>query len=217
MTNNNYQYNYIALAMGLLLFSLPSTVMAADIQTIMTRLQEVLGPLVSLLLVICYVSGIGLVFRGLGMLRIFGMPLTHQSRQGEIAGPMVYLAVGSILIWIPTATGIVSETIFGSIPKLFTGTELNFQNMGTASTDLIGYASIEPEGTWSAMLDTIVMYMQFIGFLAFIRGWFIISHAGQPGVQPGSIAKGIVHIIGGILAVNFIPLVNILYNTIFTG
>ena len=56
--------------------------------------------------------------------------------------------------------------------------------------------------------------MQFIGFLAFLRGWFIIAHSGQPGVQPGSISKGIIHIVGGILAINFLPLVNAIHNTI---
>ena len=71
------------------------------------------------------------------------------------------------------------------------------------------------DDTLADMIDTIVLYVQFIGFIAFIRGWFIIAHSGQPGTQPGSISKGIVPIIGGILAVNFIPLVHIIHNTIF--
>lgn len=198
---------------------LPMPVFAADLQDILENVRAVVHPLMGLVIIISYVAGIGMIFKGLGMLKAFGMPLTQASRPGEVAGPLVYICVGAILIYVPTATDIVSSTIFQGAPgfaSIFgSGNQLNLQSMGKASDKLLGYAPVSVEGQWADMIDTIVLYVQFIGFIAFIRGWFIIAHSGQPGTQPGSISKGIVHIIGGILAVNFIPLVHIIHNTIF--
>jgi len=51
-----------------------------------------------------------------------------------------------------------------------------------------------------------------------VRGWLILSKMGHPGAQPGSVAKGIVHVIGGILLINIVNTVNMLASTFgYTG
>lgn len=200
------------------LWLIPTTAFAVDdLQNILENLRDVLGPLTTLLLVVSYAAGIGMIFRGLGLLKAFGMPLTQASRPGELAGPLVYIFVGAVLVYLPTTTDVLTHTIFGTnAGSVVDAGRLNLSALGKASDKVLGYAPVAIEGQWANLVDTIILYVQFIGFLAFIRGWFIIAHAGQPGVQPGSISKGITHIIGGIVAVNFLPMFEILHNTIFS-
>ena len=149
------------------------------------------------------------------MLKAFGMPLTQATRPGEVAGPLVYLVVGAILVYIPTATDAVSKTVLGESGYLWGGQGGQSIYDEGAGSRLLEYIPSGVEGDWSDLADTLVLYIQFIGFIAFVRGWLIISKAGQPGVQPGSISKGIVHLMGGILAVNFMPVVDIVRQTLF--
>lgn len=193
-----------------------------DLQDIMENLKKILTPAMLLLLSLSFVIGLVFLLKGLLLLKAFAQPLTQATRPGEIAGPMVYMFVGAVMIYIPTSTDILTNTLFGAGGKsIFSGGgggqsfgTVNLANMGKASDQILGYAPVSVEGQWATMVDTIVLYMQFIGFLAFMRGWLMIAHSGQPGVQPGSISKGIIHIVGGILAINFLPLVNAVRNTI---
>lgn len=205
----------------LLLLLLPSVAHAAltelDVQDMLENAADLLNPLMGMLLAISFIMGVVMLLRGLMMLRAFSMPLTQATRPGEIAGPLVYMFVGAVLIYIPTTSDILTTTIFGAgSDSIFTSQgAAKLEQMGKASDQLLQYSGGgSVESHWATMLDTIVLYMQFIGFLAFMRGWLLIAHAGQPGVQPGTISKGMVHIVGGILAINFLPLVNALVNTI---
>jgi len=201
----------------------PSLAFAAltelDVTDIMQNLRKILNPMMVLLLTASFLSGILFLLRGFLMLKSFAMPLTQASKPGEIAGPLVYIFVGTILIYIPSSTDVLSSTLFGSnVNSIFSNSgnsySVNLQSMGKASDQILGYAPVSVEGQWAALIDTIVLYMQFIGFLAFMRGWFIVAESGQPGTQPGSISKGVIHIVGGLLAINFLPLVNAVHNTI---
>lgn len=201
----------------------PSLAFAAltelDVTDIMQNLRKILNPMMVLLLTASFLSGILFLLRGFLMLKSFAMPLTQASKPGEIAGPLVYIFVGTVLIYIPSSTDVLSNTLFGSnVDSIFSNSgnsySVNLQNMGKASDQILGYAPVSVEGQWAALIDTIVLYMQFIGFLAFMRGWFIVAESGQPGTQPGSISKGVIHIVGGLLAINFLPLVNAVHNTI---
>ena len=64
------------------------------------------------------------------------------------------------------------------------------------------------------MANTLVLYIQFVGLLSFVKGWFILSKSVGYGAQQGSVSKGVTHILGGIVAINFISMVNIINNTI---
>ena len=49
--------------------------------------------------------------------------------------------------------------------------------------------------------------------VAILRGFLILSKATGQGAQPGTISKGIIHIFGGILAVNIVTTVKVMTNT----
>lgn len=185
-----------------------------DVQDMLENAADVLNPAMGMLLAFSFVMGVFFIVKGLMMLRSFSIPLTQATKPGELSGPLVYIFVGAVLLYIPTSTDVLTQTLFGKETGIFEGSG-GLEQMGSASDQLMGYGvSTSVESHWATMIDTIVLYMQFIGFLAFMRGWLLIAHAGQPGVQPGTISRGMVHIVGGILAINFLPLANIVINTL---
>lgn len=213
----------LKLLVALNVLILPSTAFAAltelDVQDILQNLQKVLNPALGLMLGISFIVGVVFVLRGLILLRSFSLPMNQATRPGELSGPLISILVGSILIYIPTSTEVLSTTFFGNVPSIFPGTTSStfvprIENLGRASDQIMGYAPQSLESQWATLIDTVVFYMQFIGFLAFLRGWIIIAQAGQHHGQPGSISKGLIHIVGGILAINFLPLVDALSNTL---
>lgn len=188
---------------------------ALDVQDILVNLQKILDPALILLLTISFIIGIFFILKGLLLLKAFAMPLTQASRPGELSGPLIYLLVGTVMIYIPTSTDVITSTLFGSAPSMFdAGGGASVYRMGQASDQIMGYASVALESQWATLINTVVYYMQFIGFLAFMRGWIIISHAAQHHGQEGSLSKGLIHIVGGILAINFLPLIKAISNTI---
>jgi len=139
------------------------------------------------------------------------------AQPGELSGPLVKLVVGAVLIYLPTSTDILMNSIFGGAgDSMFGGANINYEAMGQGAT-LLSYAkgSGGIGGQWASMANTLVLYIQFLGLLSFIKGWFIISKSAGQGAQPGNFAKGVTHIIGGIIAINFVGVVNIIMNTVY--
>ena len=194
-----------------------------DITVIMTNLANILDPAMVFACILSYVLGVYFVVHGIMMFKSFAMPLTQMSKSGELSGPVMYLIVGGVLMYIPSTTDVLTNTFFGVGSQHIWNHGPSLENMysgssGNASLVLLGYTTGSGvQGNWSQLVNTLVLYMEFIGFIAFMRGWVIIVHAGQPGAQQGSISKGIIHVVGGILAINFLPLVQAIQNTILTG
>ncbi|HSX19580.1 MAG TPA: hypothetical protein VLG38_00460 [Gammaproteobacteria bacterium] len=204
------------LSISLAVTALPSVAFASlsaqDLQDILVHATSLLNPALRLLLAVSFVTGVWFVVKALLKFKSFAQPLTQTAQPGDFSGPMTYMLVGAVLIYIPTSTNVLSATFFGSVPSMFgAGGAPNVKSLGAAS-QLLGYASVTLESQWATLIDTVVYYMQFIGFLAFIRGWILIAHT-QHG-QHDQMTKGIVHVVGGILAINFLPLVNAVINTL---
>jgi intracellular multiplication protein IcmC len=127
------------------------------------------------------------------------------AQKGEFAGPLVFIVVGALLIYVPSTLNTSLSTIFGST------------DIGTSS-QLIGYSSMSSVEQWQEITDVIVQYMYLVGLIAFVRGWVILSKMGHSGSQPGSVGKGLIHVIGGILLINIVDTVNLLASTFgYTG
>lgn len=165
----------------------------------MTNLTSAFQNIQQLVVALSYVMGLGMMAKGVMMYRIFASQTFASAQRGEIAGPMVWIVVGAILIYLPSTIDSTMATVFGT-------TEVAPNN------ELLGYGvSGIPE--WVRLADVIIGWVKLIGLIAFVRGWVILSKMGHSGAQPGSIGKGIIHIIGGILLFNLIDTVNILART----
>jgi intracellular multiplication protein IcmC len=70
-------------------------------------------------------------------------------------------------------------------------------------------------GTDSTTGKTLTMIIQIIGLFAFIRGWLLVARSSAQGQSPGSMGKGLMHVFGGILAMNIVGTLQVFYNTLF--
>jgi intracellular multiplication protein IcmC len=151
-----------------------------------------------------YVMGISLIIRGLMALKQVGEHRSHMSPHHTMKEPMFYLLSGSFLLFLPTGVGIFLNTTFGT-DNIMSYTELNTSNSfinSLSSSGDFGHA--------------LVLIVQIIGIISFIKGWLIISKSGsQSGHQQGGFGKGLMHIFGGILALNIVQSLNILSNTLY--
>jgi intracellular multiplication protein IcmC len=176
-----------------------------SLDTALTNLSNAFGDLQHLIIAIAYITGLYLIVRGIMMYKVFGSQTMASAQRGEFAGPLVHIVIGAILLYIPSTLNTSLTTIFGDT------------TIGQAS-DLIGYKSFAATEKWQELSDVIVQYMYLVGLIAFIRGWVILSKMGHSGSQPGSIGKGLIHVIGGILLINVVDTFNLLASTFgYTG
>lgn len=202
--------------MGLCLFLLSDAAFAiADMATILRNLRRIINPLTVLMLSVSFVVGIFLIFKALVMFKKFGTVAYGQAQPGEVGGPVLYIIVGAILIYLPTSTDILMNSLFGTTQSIFGGGRIDYQQLGTGQT-LLGYTgSSSLERQWADLANTLVLFIQLLGFLSFLKGWLIISKSATPGgAQQGGFAKGLTHIIGGIVAINFVGAMRVIKNTI---
>lgn len=150
-----------------------------------------------LIVALSYIIGLSLVVRGVMMYRIFANQTYGSAQRGEIAGPMVFLVVGTILIYFPTTMHSSMNTMFGTT------------EMGTMG-DLAPYLKNSSQNTIYFLENVVVKYFKLIGLIAFLRGWIILSKMGHPGAQPGSVGKGIIHVVGGVILINIIGMIHVL-------
>ncbi len=167
-----------------------------DVGAAVNNLTGAFSSLTNLVIAISYITGVALVFRGFAMYRAFGQHITMQSKGGEVAGPMVFIVVGAMLIYLPSTLGSSMITIFGT------------ETADTSS--LLSYSPNEGGQNWENISEVLRSYMNLIGMIAFVRGWIILAKMGHPGAQPGSVAKGITHVVGGVLLINIVATVNAL-------
>lgn len=208
---------YFGMFLCALLFLYANNVYAADIGTILANLRGVIIPLTSMVLVISFVIGIAMIFGALTKMKKFGTMMTMQSAErGEIGGPLVSFVIGAVLIYLPTSTDLLMNTVFQTSQSMFGGSSINYQAMGQGAT-LLSYSSASAglSMMWADMANTLVLFIQFLGFVSFVKGWIIMSKAASPGHQPGTFSKALTHIIGGVVLINFIGAVNIIRNTIY--
>jgi intracellular multiplication protein IcmC len=205
------------LALLLLLFH-PQAYAVPDIGTIMSNLKNVITPLTIMLLAISYAAGVYFIFSGLMMMKKMGNFATQQSQPGELSGPMVKILVGAALIYLPSSTDTITHSLFGGAgASLFGNGGVNYNSLKSGSS-LLGYMGGDSfNQQWVSIANTLVMYIQFLGLLSFVKGWFIISGTAGHSSQPGVVGKGLTHIVGGIVAMNFVTAVNVIYSTIFSS
>jgi hypothetical protein len=203
--------------LGALLYFVSENAYAApDLQTILNNVSKIIVPLTALVLLFSYIGGVWMIIHALTMMKKFGN-MSMQAQPGELGGPLIQLCVGAVLIYLPTSTDTFMTSLFGASDSIFGSGSggVNYSNVGSGS-ELLGYLPTDSFAQqWASMANTLVLYIQFVGFLSFVKGWFILSKSGGQGAQQGSVAKGVTHILGGLVAINFIAAVNIISNTIF--
>lgn len=144
-----------------------------------------------------YIIGCAFAFKALYSLKVYGELRTMMASQTSIKEPIMYLIVAAVFIYMPTAFDILMNTTFDessimSYDQLPSDLDLTSTNGGIA----------------------LLSILQLIGVIAFVRGWVLMARSQGQGSQPGTLGKGITHVFGGILLMNIVFTINVVYNTL---
>lgn len=174
-------------------FLLPEPALAVTgLASALFNLQDELGDVWVMLIALTRLMGIALGFLAVYKLKVYGRMTAFMSQEASLLQPMAYLFVGAMFWFTGPMLDVSVATLWG------------YDYDSVKSYDL----SSNP--TWSSLVEPITVLVRVIGLVAFLRGWFLILKGTQKGQQQGMLGKGLIHIIGGILAINLIGTVDLL-------
>lgn len=173
---------------------------------ILNNIANNLAPVQKLITGAAYIIGMSLAFKALYSLKVYGEARTMMASNSSIKEPIIYLIVATMFIYFPTGIDMVLTSTFGDANILQYQPVNGGDNQGAIST-LFGSGS--PVGR------PLTMIIQTIGLVAFVRGWVLIARSAAQGQPPGGTGKGLIHVFGGILAINIVATINIINNTIY--
>jgi len=177
--------------------------MADESQTsVLINLAESLIPVQGLITGAAYLVGIMFALKALYSLKIYGESKTMMSSNTSIKDPIFHLLVAGFLIYFPTGFEVIMNTTFG------------YSNVLAYSDSSVTDSMF---GGDSGVGNAIVIIFQTIGLYAFTRGWILIARSASQGQQPGGTGKGLMHVFGGVLAVNIVGTLEVVKNTLFGG
>lgn len=184
----------IVLAVFLLFYSAEALALSFD--QLMINIQGAIAPIEKMVTGAAYLIGVAFFIKALYHLKIYGELRTMMSSNTSAKEPAVYIFVGAMFIYLPTLYGIMSRSTFGT-------------------DNILAYSAIS--GTNSAYygdaLVTVLMLVRLVGVISFLRGWVILAKGSAHGQQP-QWAKGVTHIIGGLMAINIVGTTKIFMNTL---
>jgi intracellular multiplication protein IcmC len=201
--NKLVPHAYFWLIVGLILFSLPaysqgvdnigSQLSSLNPQTILMNIQKAIPNLMRLVTAIAYVMGLTFIITGVIKLKHVGEMRTQMSHEHSILTPIVQIAVGALLLYLPSSVQV---------------------GMSSFWADPNPYGYITEKDQWQQFINVCFMVVQLIGTIAFIRGLVILSHVGGHGGHQGSLGRGLTHIIGGIFCINIYQFIQVIFATI---
>ncbi|MFA5959473.1 MAG: type IV secretion protein IcmC [Tatlockia sp.] len=151
-----------------------------------------------------YIIGILFAIKAIYTLKSYGESRSMMSNQKDLKEPLIYFAIAGILIYFPTGLAMMLQTTFGA------SSILEYAPV-TSTNPGISFLF----GADSTVGRPLTIIIQTIGVIAFIRGWVLIARAASSGQPPGGTGKGLMHVFGGIFAMNIIATLEIINNTLY--
>ena len=153
--------------------------------TFLSNLQRQIPYLSAFISALMYLVGFMFIFRSIMEMKQYGEMRTMNSSQARMKPTMVYLAIGAGLIFYPSMISTSLNTVFGS-------------------DNILGYpgGSVTKQGT--LLVETVTLAFRLIGYIAFFRGWVIMTQTASQQAKQGTVGRALSHIIGGIFLINII-------------
>jgi hypothetical protein len=156
-----------------------------DIVAIIGNVSQSLYPLQRFITGGAYLLGITFFIIAIFKLKkVVDHPVGRPSQEKMFA-PMMYILFGAMLLYLPTAMDVMSNTVFG------TG-------------NILAYTKLNPYDIYSSM----GLLIRTAGILWFVRGCVLVAQASSPGAKEGP--KGLLLLFAGVLAINFDNTVSII-------
>lgn len=171
-----------------------ATTPTVSVSTMIENIAKTVPDLMLFVTALAYVLGFFFILNGLLHLKKYGEARTMMSGgEGHLKAPLIYLAVGAALIYLPSSV----QTGLGTF----------WENPSPYAYDT---GQNDP---WSELYNACFLIVQLVGTIAFIRGLVILSHLGGQS-QPGVLGKGIAHIVGGILCIDLYDFLQAIFTTL---
>jgi intracellular multiplication protein IcmC len=167
-----------------------------DVTQMLASLSKDIPILIRFVVAFSYTAGVCLVTMGIIKLKAFGHNTVMMSTQANAVVPMVYVMIGTMMIYFITVMNVGSSTL-----------------LGTRVAPLMGYSIYNEASPFSSVISVVVKIVQLVGYIAFLRGWFILMKLGSNN-SPGTMGKGLVHLLGGVLAANIMTTWAVLTQTL---
>lgn len=151
-----------------------------------------------LLGVLCYITGILIVAQSVVRAARAAQTSGGNPHNSVWTGPIVGFLIGGVLVAIPQTVMDLNATFFED-EKI-----LSYKNTAIPGLSFSNDAN--------EVIQTLVLFIQFIGWISIIRGFLILKRTADGGNQ--SWAVGITHIIGGTLSSNVMAFADALQQTI---
>lgn len=174
--------------------------MSSSSDNIFANLAESLLPVEQLVTASAYVIGVLFAMRAVYSLKVYGEARAMTASNSSIKEPVIYLISAGVLIYFPTGFEVFMNTMFGYSDVLAYGSS------GSAASIF---------GTNSAAGYTLTLVIQIVGVVAFVRGWVLVARSAAQGQPPGGTGKGLVHVFGGVLAMNIVGTLEVIINTLY--
>ncbi len=164
-----------------------------DVVTMLLTLDESFPNLMRMTAGLSYLFGFGIMTKAVWELKKYGMGVSTTA-QNDLRPTIMELCVGVALVFLPSTLKTLLATVYG--------------------TDAItGYKHL-PDSSWQVASDTLIIFVAFIGLVAVVRGLLHLHKASSGQSQQNGFAKGIIHLVGGVLSLNIVQAKNILYSTL---
>lgn len=192
------------LFLGVLLVILPTMSYAqtlptanGDISNWLYNLATQVPAMIKLVVAIAYISGFAFLIKSIMLFKHCARGISMAAQSEGVSGPLICLLVAVVLIYFAGFVRVGSVTLFGTDAA-------------------IAYESAAGNGPFSpgSVFSSIILILRLIGYISFVKGFYILGSLAGHQAQKGTLAKGIIHVVGGILAINIEATYYLLLNTL---
>lgn len=166
-------------------------------------MADIWSPMQHLLGVFAYLAAIILVMVGIS--RLLKSAQEGPRGPGGFGTIMTFITAGA-LFSLNGLVGTWTHSLFGAGPETLT----------FATLEYTGGMTGEEVDHVHAVISAIIAFVAVLGWISFIRGWFIVRDVAE-GNHQASLMAGITHLFGGALAVNLGPVLNAVQDTLGLG
>ncbi len=159
--------------------------------------SDILQPMMNLIGGFSYLAGIVLIVIGIGR-------LLKTAQEGP-RGPS---GVGTIMTFVTAGILFSLDGVMGAFTSSLGGDEI-IETYGVLDQST-GDGNVDVH--INTIIASVVGFMMIVGWVSFVRGFFIIRDVAE-GNHQASLMAGVTHIFGGALAVNLGPVMNAVQST----
>ena len=170
-------------------------------------INNISGPIVETVSLVAFLCGLYMIIHGLVKASKYGFdPKTHSP-----SSIIINILFGALLMTIGDNLNMMMTSVFGTSSFSF--------NVANATSTVMGWTAVQNlsgSTQFGTAIGAALTFFQVIGAIAFVRGWLILKKVAEGGGNV-TLAQGITHVLGGVLAINIFVFLQIMDTTFGTG